>query len=86
LSKRLGIFVTVTFIETVTDIITRPAVNSDLHRDLGIETVTDIITRPAVSDLHRDLGIETVTDIITRLSSSHKKRLQNHINTVIQWK
>jgi hypothetical protein len=32
------------------------------------------------SDLHRDLGIETVTDIITRLASSHKKRLQNHIN------
>jgi hypothetical protein len=35
------------------------------------------------SDLHRDLGIETVTDIITRLPSSHKKRLQNHINSEV---
>jgi hypothetical protein len=32
------------------------------------------------SDLHWDLGIETVTDIIT---SSHKKRLQNHINSEV---
>jgi hypothetical protein len=35
------------------------------------------------SDLHRDLGIETVTDIITRLASSHKKKLQNHINSEV---
>jgi hypothetical protein len=35
------------------------------------------------SDLHRNLGIETVTDIITRLASSHKKRLQNHINSEV---
>jgi hypothetical protein len=34
-------------------------------------------------DLHRDLGIETVTDIITRLARSHKKRLQNHINSEV---
>jgi hypothetical protein len=34
-------------------------------------------------DLHRDLRIETVTDIITRLASSHKKRLQNHINSEV---
>jgi hypothetical protein len=33
------------------------------------------------SDLHRNVGIETVTDIITRLASSHKKRLQNNINS-----
>jgi hypothetical protein len=33
------------------------------------------------SDLHRDLGFETITDIITRLASSHKKILQNHINS-----
>jgi hypothetical protein len=35
------------------------------------------------SDLHRDLGIETVADIITRLASSHKKSLQNHINSEV---
>jgi hypothetical protein len=35
------------------------------------------------SDLLRDLGIETVTDIITRLASSHKKRLENHINSEV---
>jgi hypothetical protein len=35
------------------------------------------------SDLHRDLRIETVTDIITRLASSHKKKLQNHINSEV---
>jgi hypothetical protein len=35
------------------------------------------------SDLHQDLGIETVTDIITRLASSHKKKLQNHINSEV---
>jgi flagellin-specific chaperone FliS len=35
------------------------------------------------SDLHRDLGIETVADIISRLASSHKKRLQNHINSEV---
>jgi hypothetical protein len=34
-------------------------------------------------DLHRDLGIETVTDLITRLTSSHEKRLQNHINSEV---
>jgi hypothetical protein len=34
-------------------------------------------------DLRRDLGIETVTDIITRLASSHKKGLQNHINSEV---
>jgi hypothetical protein len=33
------------------------------------------------SGLHRDLKIETVTDIITGLANSHKKRLQNHINS-----
>jgi hypothetical protein len=35
------------------------------------------------SDLHRDLRIETVTDIITSLASSHKRRLQNHINSEV---
>jgi hypothetical protein len=35
------------------------------------------------SDLHWDLRIETVTDIVTRLASSHKKRLQNHINSEV---
>jgi hypothetical protein len=35
------------------------------------------------SDLHRDLRIETVTGIITRLASSHRKRLQNHINSEV---
>jgi hypothetical protein len=35
------------------------------------------------NDLHRDLRIETVTDIVTRLTSSHKKRLQNHINSEV---
>jgi hypothetical protein len=35
------------------------------------------------NDLHRDLRIETVTGIITRLASSHKKRLQNHINSEV---
>jgi hypothetical protein len=35
------------------------------------------------SDLHRDLGIETVTGIITRPASSHKKRLQKHINSEV---
>jgi hypothetical protein len=35
------------------------------------------------SDLHWGLGIETVTDIISRLASSHKKRLQNHINSEV---
>jgi hypothetical protein len=35
------------------------------------------------SHLHRDLRIDTVTGIITRLSSSHKKRLQNHINSEV---
>jgi hypothetical protein len=34
-------------------------------------------------DLHRDLGIETVTDITTRFVSSHKKILQNHINSEV---
>jgi hypothetical protein len=34
------------------------------------------------SDLYRDLGIDTVTDI-TSLASSHKKRLQNHINSEV---
>jgi uncharacterized protein YeeX (DUF496 family) len=32
------------------------------------------------SDLHCDLGIETVTDIIAKFATSHKKRLQDHIN------
>jgi hypothetical protein len=35
------------------------------------------------SDLHRYLGIETVTDTVTRLARSHKKRLQNHINSEV---
>jgi hypothetical protein len=35
------------------------------------------------SDLHRDLRIETVNDIITRLASSHKKIVQNHINSEV---
>jgi hypothetical protein len=32
---------------------------------------------------HRDLGIETVTDIITRVASSHKMKLQKHINSEV---
>jgi hypothetical protein len=35
------------------------------------------------SDLHQDLGFETVTDIITKLTSSHKKKIQNHINSEV---
>ena len=32
------------------------------------------------SDIHRELGVETVASIITRYATSHKKRLQHHVN------
>ena len=57
--------------------------NIELIQDYQNRVLRSIVNAPWYSrnsDIHRELGVETVASIIMRYATSHKKRLQHHVN------